>query len=180
VDPSRIVTVLILAFALYAGWSFLHGGRGRVSLYAVAACIAVSLFGALPAAALRMRGAVEALTLAAISLSLAALASTPGLWEAQLRAAREHARVYQRFRPRDFLSWRGWLKVVDRIGARSAAMGYFGVFALGTVGQLLVAWLSEPQVDRPFFLVALLAPLLFSVVSAIWVYRAVRRVLPGA
>jgi len=177
-DPSRIVVIAILVFALYIGWGFMSGRKGRVPVYVVAVIVGVSLIGAALAQLIQQTTAAEVLNVASISLSLAALASPPTLWEVQLRDDWERARVYQSLKASDLVSWRGWLKLVDRFGARGAALAYFGTFGFGVALQLLV-W-RFTQANSEFFLfVALAAPILFGALSARWIYQGVRRVMPG-
>jgi hypothetical protein len=97
----------------------------------------------------------------------------------QLRDDWERARVYQSLRASDLVSWRAWLKLVDRLGARGAAVAYFGVFCLGVGLELLALGITQPSTQL-FLLLALSAPALFGALSAIWIYRGVRRVMPGA
>ena len=52
----------------------------------------------------------------AIALSLAALPGHPSLWEEQMKADLARMRLVHPLRAGDLLSWRGWLKLVDRIG----------------------------------------------------------------
>ncbi len=178
-EPGRVVVIAVLMLAVYVCFSFMGGRKGRIRLYVLSLIVALCLFGAGVAQLTGLVGVVEMLNVACITLSLAALVSTPPLWEEQLRDDLEHARVYQSMRLRDFASWRGWLKLVDRIGARKATLVYFSVFVLGVVVQVFVFGLAQPDL-QPFVLLALLAPFLFAALSALWIYRGVRRVMPGA
>src|SRR4051812_31413885 len=166
-------------FAVYVGWGYMSGRKGRVPLYMVALIVGISLFGAALAQLVQQNGAAEAFNVACIALSLAALASPPGLWEVQLRDDWERARLYQSLRASDLVSWRAWLKLVDRLGARGAAVAYFGVFCLGVGLELLALGITQPSTQL-FLLLALSAPALFGALSAIWIYRGVRRVMAGA
>jgi len=178
-DPSRIPVLVVLAFSLYVGWTYLSGRRGRIPIYAMALTVAVSLVCGAVAQLLHAGLLVEVLNLATISLSLAALASTPALWEVELRRDYDRTRLYQAVTSRDFASWAGWLKIADRVGGAKAALCYVAVFGVGTALQLLAWGLTDPAQEL-FVLLALLAPLLFAVLSSAWLYRAVRRVMPRA
>ena len=179
-DAALILILAILVLALVLGWSHWHGAPGPVGLYPIAAAILLSLLGAAVAEAAGLPRVVELLNVSAIALSLAALPSGGGLWESQLRQDFEEMRVYHRFRAADWLSWRGWLKLVDRIGARPAALLYLTAFTLGLAAELVAVVPSRPASDRELALLALSAPLLFALFSAFWVYRGATRLIPGA
>jgi hypothetical protein len=178
-DPRSVLVIAILMFAIYVGWGYMSGRRGRVPLYVVALIVGISMFGAALAQLVQQSGAAEAFNVACIALSLAALASPPALWEVQLREDWERARLYQSLKGSDLVSWRAWLKLVDRLGARGAALAYFGVFCVGVGLELLVLGITQPSTAF-FLMLALTAPVLFGAVSATWIYRGVRRVMPGA
>lgn len=177
---DRIVVLGVLAFSVYLAWGYFRGGARGIPLYGISLVVVASLLGAAGAELLGLSGAVEALNLAAIALSTAALASSPGLWEDQLRTDLQRTRLFQAMRPEDFLSWQGWLKGVDRLGATRAALAYLSVFAVATGGDLVVQWLARPGTDSGLFLIALVAPCLFGSLSALWLYRGARRLIPGA
>jgi hypothetical protein len=181
IEPGRIVVLAVLLFAVYVGWGFMSGRCGRVPAYIVSAIVVLSLFGAAACQLLGLAGASEALDVAWFSMSLAALASPrrPSIWEIQLRDDWDRARVYQPLKPGDFVSWRGWLKVVDRLGARPAALAYLGLVVFGVVCRMAV-WSLVRAGFEPFLLLALFAPFLFGVFSTVWLYRGVRHVMPGA
>jgi hypothetical protein len=181
IDLARIPVLLVLLFAVYVAWGFMSGRRGRVPAYVVSAIIAISLLGAAAAQLVGLPGASEALDVTWFAMSLAALASPrrPSMWELQLRDDWEHARIYQPLKLADFRSWRGWLKLVDRIGARPAAAVYLGLFVAGLACRAVV-WSVARASFEPFLLLALLAPFLFGAFSALWLYRGVRSVMPGA
>lgn len=179
-EAGQILILAILLFCVYLGWSLSRGRTGGVRLYVVPCAIGGSLLGAAGAQALGLGAAAEALNSAAIGLSLAALPSGGALWENEMRADLARTRTYQVARPADLLSWSAWLKLVDRVGARTAALGYLGGFAVA-IGLALAATLrTRPDLEPGFALIALLAPSLFALLSAWWVYGAARRLVPGA
>lgn len=184
-QPGQIIVLLVLLFSVFLGWVLYRGRTAGVRLYLVAVAVAASLLLGSLAQVLDARGAAEVLNLTAIALSLAALPSHPGLWEDQIRADLERTRLYQRWRAADALSWRGWLKLVDRVGARAAALAYLAVFAVAVLAAVLSA-LVEPSVGRgssertSYTVLATLGPTLFAVLSTMWIYRSARRLVPGA
>lgn len=179
-ELGQIVVLGVLAYSIYAGWSYSRGSARGVPLYAISLVVVASLLGAAAAQALELERTVEVLNVTAIALSLAALASSPGLWEEQIRTDLERTRLYQPIQPRDFLSWRGWLKLVDRLGAVRAALAYLGVFGVALLAELVAAALQRPRGEGPFLFIALLAPCLFGLLSTMWVFRGARRLIPGA
>ena len=179
-DVALLFILVILALALVLGWSHWHGASGPVGLYPITAAILLSLCGAALAEAAGLPRHVELLNVSAIALSLAALPSGAALWESQLRRDFERTRVYHAFRPDDWLTWRGWLKLVDRLGARAAALLYLAAFGLGLAAEVAATLPSRPAPDRDLALLALSAPLLFALFSAFWVYRGATRLIPGA
>ena len=179
-QPGQILVLLVLLFAIVLGWSLSRGRTAGVPLYAVAVVIPLCLLAGAVAQLLRAAGAVEALNVIAIALSLAALPAHSSLWREQMEADLRKTRLVQPLQPADLLSWRGWLKLVDRIGARRAALVYFGIYAVA-VGAALAATLADPAADRTIYTtIAALAPVVFAIMSTMWVYRGARELVPGA
>ena len=179
-DPGRAVVLAVIAFAIFLGWRFSRGGSGGVPVYVVAAVVLGSLVGAAVAELLQAERAAEALNVVAISLSLAALAGSEGLWVEQMRADLERTRLYHVVHLEDFLSWRGWLKLVDRVGALRGALCYLALFAVAMAMAVLADWYGRPEADRGFAFIALVFPLLFALLSTRWIYHGARRLIPGA
>jgi hypothetical protein len=180
-SPGHVLILVTLLLALFLGWSYSRSRPGPVPLYALALAILASLASAAITESMRLPAATEVLNVVAIAFSLAALPSSPSLWEAELQKALQGTRVYRSLAPGDFRSWRGWLKLVDRIGAARAALVYLAPFALALTAEAAVAGSAWPGADtRGFALVALLAPLTFALLSSLWLYRAARHLIPGA
>lgn len=179
-QPGQIVALLVLAFAVFFAWSLSRGRTLGVPLYALAVVIPASLLAGSLAQLLDAKGAIEALNVTAIALSLATLPSDATLWEEQMQADLKRMRLVHPLRSRDLLSWRGWLKLVDRIGARRAAAVYLGIYALA-VGAALG---TTPTLGSPdgtvYSIVPFLAPTAFALFSANRIYRGARRLVPGA
>jgi hypothetical protein len=179
-QPGQIFVLIVLVFALFLAWSLSRGHTVGVPLYGLAPAIAAALLVGSVAQLLNADGVVEALNMTAIALALAALPAHPTLWEEQMQADLRRMRLVQPLRPGDLLSWRGWLKLVDRIGARRAALVYFGI-QLIAIAAALAATYAAPGSDRPLYTTfAVLAPALFAVLTTTWVYRGARRLVPGA
>jgi hypothetical protein len=180
-NPGQVLILGVLGFSVYLGWRYSRGGgAGSLPLYVVSVVVVLSLLGAAGAEALDLAGAVEALNVTAIALSLAAMTSGPGLWEEAIRGDLQRTRLYHAIRLRDFLSWVGWLKLVDRAGATRAALTYLGIFGIAVASEILVARDRRLASEGQFFYVALAAPGLFAVLSTIWIHQGARRVIPGA
>ncbi len=178
--PVDIATLAILFVAVYFAWRVMKGSLGGVPLYPLVIAVPLCLFGIALAALVPSRPLVEVLTVAAVALSLALLPASPRLWEDELNADLRRTRVFQVIHAGDALSWRAWLKLVDRIGAARAALLFFSleVVAIGCALPALLAISAE--VPPGFALVTLLAPSLFAVLGSWWLYRAARRLVPGA
>ena len=179
-SPGQVLILGVLGFSLYLAWRYSRGGGGAIRLYVVSVAVALSLLGAAGAEVLDLAGAVEALNVTAIALSLAAMTSGPSLWEEQLGGDLRRTRIYQAFHPRDFLSWEGWLKLVDRVGATRASLAYLAIFAIAVAGEVVVTRDRRGVSEGQFFYVALLAPGLFAVLSTLWIHQGARRLIPGA
>ncbi len=179
-QPGQILVLLVLVFAIFLAWSLSRGRTAGVPLYALCVVIAASLLGGSIAQLLNAEGAVEALNVTAIALSLAALPSHSTLWEEQMRADLRRIKLVQTLHARDLLSWRGWLKLVDRIGARRAAAVYLGIYVVA-LGAALGATIVGHSVERTIYTtLAGLVPAVFAVLSTTWIYRGARRLVPGA
>jgi hypothetical protein len=178
-QPGQIVVLLVLVFAIFLAWSLSRGRTAGVPLYAVSAAVVATLVAGGVAQLLNAEGAIEALNVTAIALSLAALPSHPVLWEEQMKADLQRIRLVQALRPGDLLSWRGWLKLVDRIGARRAAIVYLAIYAVA-IAIALGATLGAPSDRTIYTTLASLAPAVFAVMSTTWIYRGARRLIPGA
>lgn len=173
----------MLAFAGLAsvlGWSYMRGQARWVSLSGVWAVVVVSLVGAAACQALGLVDAADVLNVAALVLSLAALAAGPQLWEDQMRSDAESQRKHTaQLDARDVLSWRVWGAAVRRIGAGRSALLWLALFAAAWGANLGTAWATRPLDDRGYLLAALAAPAAFGILSAFWMYRGVSRVFPG-
>ena len=178
--PVQILVLATLLFSVYLGWTLSRGHAGRIRLYIIAGVIALSLYGAALAQVFQSTGLVEALYVVALGLSLGMLPAGPWLWEEQIRRDLEATRLYTRFVLRDLASWKAWLKLVDRVGAARASLAYLALFVLAIVGVIATLLLRGPDTDRAFALAPLSAPGLFCILSAIWIYRTARRLVPGA
>ncbi len=179
-SPGQILILGVLSFSVYLGWRYSRGGGGAIPLYVVSLSVIGSLFGAAGAETLELAAAVEALTVTAIALSLAALTSGPSLWEEQIGRDLQRTRLYHAIRLRDFLSWGGWLKLVDRAGGARASLAYLGLFAVALTSQAVLARARRVASEEQFLYVALAAPVLFALVSTLWIYRSARRLIPDA
>jgi len=179
-QPGQILVLVVLLFALVLGWSISHGHSAGIPLYVLALVIPVALLGGAIAQFLNADAAVESLNVIAIALSLAALPSHSSLWQEQMQADLRRMRLVHPLRGRDLLSWRGWLKLVDRAGARRAALLYFGIYVVA-IGAALGSTFVGPTSDRTIYTtLAVLAPALFAVLSTVWIYQGARRLVPGA
>jgi hypothetical protein len=179
-QPQQIFVLAVLLFAVFLAWSLSRGHTVGVPLYVLSIVIAAALLAGSIAQLLNVDTVVEALNVTAIALALAALPAHPTLWQEQMEADLRRIRLVQPLRAGDLLSWRGWLKLVDRIGARRAAFVYFSMFAIA-IGAALVATSAVHSADRTIYTtLAALAPALFAVLSTMWIYRGARRLVPGA
>jgi hypothetical protein len=178
--PVDVATLVILVVAVYFAWRIMKGSLGGVPLYGLVIAVPLCLLGVAFAALFENRPLVEVLTVAAVALSLAILPASPGLWEDELSADLRGTHVFQVIRAGDALSWRAWLKLVDRMGAGRAALVFLSVEAVA-IGCALPALLTiSAEVPPGFALVTLLAPSLLAALAAFWLYRAARRLVPGA
>lgn len=178
--PGDIFTLVVLLFAVYVAWSLSRGRTGGVHLYWICLAVVVSLLLAAAAQIAEVKGLIEPLNVVAIALSLAALPATYSLWEDEIGRNLNATRLYQPVRPGDFLSWKAWLKLVDRIGAKRAGLAYLGVFGLAILAALVAPRVGQSDEQAAFALVAVVSPSLFAALSAAWIYRSARRLIPGA
>jgi hypothetical protein len=179
-SPTQIVVLLVLLVAVYLCWNLLQGRTGGVPLYVIVLLVPVALLGAVLASAGGVPSAVETLNVVALSLSLAALPAAPSLWEREIGSALSRTRLYQATRPSDLLSWRAWLKLVDRLGARRATVLYLLVYVLIIGLAVGMAGLHASTEDRTFGALSLMPPALFAFFSALWIYQGTRRLVPGS
>jgi hypothetical protein len=176
---GQVFIVFILAGAIYLAWSYSRGVTSRVPIYALPVIVTLSLLAAAVAQLLGAAGVVEVLNVAAIAFSLAALATTPRLWRLQVQDDLQRTKVVEAFQPADLLSWRWWLKLVDRVGAGRAALCYLGVLAVAVV--IALATLGGVASDeRGLAAIPALIVLPFAGLSAFWLYRAAIRLIPDA
>ena len=178
--PVQIVVLIVLLFSVFLGWSLWRGHTRWVRLYLIAAGVPLALIGAALCHALGAPSLVEALNVAALSLSIGALPGSPSMWEDQVRTDLQATRLYRALEPKDVLSWKAWLKVVDRIGAFRGALAYLAIYVVALALALAASFGSPARVDPGFALAPLTAPGLFGSLSTVWLYRAARRLIPGS
>jgi hypothetical protein len=178
--PVQIVVLLVLLFSVFLGWSLWRGHTRWVRLYVIATGVPLALLGAALCHALGAPSLVEALNVAALSLSIAALPGSPAMWEEQVRADLQATRLYRPLEPKDALSWKAWLKVVDRIGALRGALAYLAIYVIALALAIATSFGTPSRVDPGFALAPFTAPGLFASLSTVWLYRAARRLIPGS
>ena len=178
-QPGQIFVLVVLLFALVLGWSLSHGHSAGVPLYALALVIPLALLAGSVAQLVGVLAVVEALNVVAIALALAALPSHPSLWHEQMQADLKKIRLIQPVAGRDLLSWSGWLKLVDRVGARRATLLYFALYAIAIAAALLATF-GAPSERTIYTTLAVLAPAVFGLMSTMWIYRGARALVPGA
>jgi hypothetical protein len=178
--PTDIATLIILVVALYFAWRIAKGSNGGVPLYALAIGVPLCLFGVALAALVGNTPIVELLTVTAVAFSLALTVATPRFWEDELRADLEKTRVFQTLRAQDALSWTAWLKLVDRIGAARSALLFLllEIVAMACAFPALLA--VSAGIPVGFVLLTFAIPSLYAGLAAFWLYRAARRLVPGA
>lgn len=177
---GQILGLGVVAFAIVLGWGFWRGKAGILRLYLLSVVVLGALIIAAAAQLLNLENVIEPANAVAIAFSLAGLASGPSLWQQELRNDLQRARLYLPLSGRDLLTWGAWLKLVGRVGAARAAGGYLALFSLAFVAAALTVRPPGPSSDRTFFVVALAPSGLFAVLSAWYLYRGTRRVVPGA
>lgn len=178
VSPLALLNVVVLAIATILCWSF-WSGRRSIPLYALSLIALAGLVGAALAQLFELSALVETATALAIGFSFAGSAAGPSLWREELRKDLEKApRLYTALTASDLLSWQGLLKLVDRSGSRKAALTYLLPWVVGLIA-LEVTWRPvTPMSDRTFVWVAHAPIAAFALLSAWYVYRAARRLVP--
>ncbi len=179
-QPSQVFALIMLLFALVLGWSLSRGHSIGVPLYVLSIVIAIALIAGSIAQLLDARSVVEALNVTAIALALAALPAHPTLWQDQMRADLQRIRLVQPLRLRDLLSWRAWLKLVDRVGARWAALLYFAVYMVAITAAITITFVDSSTDRTIYTILPATAPALFAVLSTAWIYKSARHLVPGA
>lgn len=174
-----IVRLAVIGIAIFLAWN-LWRGRALVPLYYLSLLVLVSLVASLVAQVEALTLAIEPANVAAIAFALAGCTGGSALWEQEMGRDLEGIRVYAPFTFSDLLSWRGALKVVDRIGAGPAVLTYLLVFGLAIAGVALTVHPVGPFADRTALVLSLAPTGLFAVLSAWYLYRGVRRLVPGA
>jgi uncharacterized membrane protein len=81
---------------------------------------------------------------------------------------------------RDLLSWRAWLKLVDRVGARWAALLYFAVYMVAITAAITITFVDSSTDRTIYTILPATAPALFAVLSTAWIYKSARHLVPGA
>jgi hypothetical protein len=179
-SPTQIAVLIVLALSIYLCWNLFRGRTGGIRLYWVAVAVPLALLAAGVAQALDLAGAVEVFNVTAIALAIAALPSGPELWQAHMATDLQHTRLVQPLRAKDALTWSGWLKVVDRIGAQRAAFSYLVacVLALAAAGASFL--LARPGDAPGYGLLSLIPVSIFAVMCTVWMYRGARRLVAGS
>lgn len=179
-QPTQVIVLAVLAFAIYLAWNVFRSRTGGIPLYLVCVAIAASLVGSAAAQLTDLNAAIEPLNVIAVALSLAAMPAPFNLWEQQMARDLQRTRVYGSLRPADLLTWRAMLKLVDRLGARGAALVYLGGFTVALLLPLAATIRSQPADAGLLVAVTIGVPAAFALLSALWVYRGARRLVPGA
>ena len=176
---EQIVKLVVIGFAIVLAWN-LWRGQATIHLYFLCVLVLLALATAAMAQILDLMPVIEPASLAAIGLSLAGCTGGSVLWQQEMRRDLEGTQLYRPLLATDLLSWRGWLKAVDRIGAGPAAVSYLALFALAIAGVALTVLPSGPAGDRTAAVVSLAPTAFFAVLSAWYLYRGVRHLVPGA
>lgn len=180
VNVKTIAMLVVIGSATIVGWSFWRGHK-LMKLYLLSATVLVGLVLATVAQIVAIDGLAEAANGAAIAFAFAGACTAPSLWRDEIRQDMDRMPgVIGLFEARDFLSWKGFLKLVDRIGARGAALSYLVPFAVLLTLVELTIRPPGPDFDRGFYLIAFAPVVIFAFLSAWYVYRAARRLVPGA
>jgi hypothetical protein len=178
--PTQIAVLVVLALSVYLCWNLLRGRTGGVRLYWVAVVVPFALLAAGVAQALRLDGAVEVLNVASIALALAALPAGSQLWQTQMAEDLKRTHLIQPFHAGDLLTWSGWLKLVDRIGAPRAAISYLAASVLGLVAAGLSFVLARPG-DAPVYGLLSLIPVgIFVAMATRCMFRSARQLVAGS
>jgi hypothetical protein len=180
VNPLALLNVVVLAVATFLCWSFWSGKR-TIPLYALALTALVGLLLASLCQLLNISVLVEPANALAIGFSFAGCAAGPSLWRDEMRKDLEKApRLYAPLTTQDLRSWQGMLKLVERMGALKAALVYLAPWVVGLAVLELTLRPSGPLFDRTFVWVAHAPIAAFALLSAWYLYRASRRLVPGA
>src|SRR5947208_3363133 len=180
IKPPDLVILVVIALATILCWSFWTGHRS-VRLYFLSLVDLVGLLVATAAQLLGLQIVAEPANVAAIAFSFAGCSAGPALWREEIRKDLEKtARLYAPFAAADLLSWRGLLKVVDRLGARGAALVYVVPLLVGLAAVEATVSLSPLSTDRTPFLIGLAPVAAFAALSGWYLYAAARRYVPGA
>lgn len=170
----------IIAFATLVAWNLWRGQTGILKLYLLSLLVLAALVLAAVAQTLDAPGLTETANSVAIFFSLAGCTTRPGLWQQEIGADLRETHIYDPLRPGDLVSWRGWLKAVDRCGAAWAALAYLLAYAIALLAVGLTIRPPGPASDRGAFLLALAPIALFALLSSWYIYRGARRLVPGA
>jgi hypothetical protein len=177
--PTEIFDLVIIALATIIGYTVWRG-VGLFRLYWLVALLLGALAVATVGQLLQLAPVMEPANLVAIAFSCAGLASSPTLWRDEIRKNMEGLVIYGPFEARDLLSWRAWLRLVDRQGARSAALIYLGIFTIAIAAAASTVQPSNPSGDRMALVLSLAPVAVFAVLSSYYLYRGARRLVPGA
>ena len=178
-DPKEIASLVIIALATILGytlWRNLAWFRVYWLVILLLGALLVATIGQL----LQANLITEPANLVAIAFACAGLASSPTLWRNEMKANMESLVIYGPFQGRDLLSWRAWLKIVDRQGARAAALIYLGIFGIVLAAAASTVQPSTPTGDRMALVLSLAPVAAFALLSSSYLYRAARRLVPGA
>lgn len=178
-NPNTITSLVIVGVASAVAWSLWRGAT-FVRLYVLVLLILGGLIVATVSQLLGIAGVAEGASLFVIGFSFAGWASNPDLWRTELRRDLDRTVLYARFRPRDLRSWEAWLKLVDRIGARYAALVYLAVVTMGITIAAATVPAAATGADRTPMVLALAPVVFFALLSAWHLYRGARRLVPGA
>ncbi len=180
ISPLALLNVVVLALATFFGWSF-WSGKQTIPLYllSLTALIGVALAGV--SQALQLTNLIESANTVAIAFSFAGCAAGPTLWRQEIERDLERTpRLYSAFAFRDFLSWQGVLKLADRYGPRDAGLIYLAPWATLLAVLELTTTPSGPLFDRTYLWLAHAPIAIFALLSAWYVYRSLRRLVPKA
>ena len=176
---SDIVRLSVIGVAIFLAWN-LWRGRALVPLYYVSLLVLVSLVASFVVQFVGVTAAIEPANIAAIALALVGCTGGGAIWEQEIGGALAGMRVYTPFAVRDLLSWRWVMKGVDRIGAGPTALVYLLVFGAAIAAVALTVQPVGPSTDRTALVLSLAPTALFAVLSAWYVYRGARHLVPGA
>jgi hypothetical protein len=180
VNPLALLNVAVLGMATFLCWSFWSGKR-TIPLYALSLIALIGLLLAAVTQFLQITTLLEPANALAIGFSFAGCAAGPSLWQDEIRQDLEKApRLYAAFTSRDLLSWRGLLKLVDRMGSLRTALVYLLPWVAGLAALETTLRPSGPLFDRTFVWLAHAPIAAFALLSAWYLYRATRRLVPGA